>query len=168
MDYLKCPKCKDGHAGCDGNGEALDCHYCGGTGQITAEMFVSLADRLTEVAGEWARCEILLSDIGFSPESESVIETRHGEPMTIYTRNCNPKESAVGPSQPDDANSSRLLLVELSGIIGELVGMSWGLNWSQSSGPADRINVTLKQSESRAAAIIHELLAKITASEIAK
>jgi len=50
--FLKCPKCDEGYAGHDCTGEAMDCHYCDGTGRITAAMFCEQSERMCALVGD--------------------------------------------------------------------------------------------------------------------
>lgn len=49
---MTCPMCQNGYAGrCPATGEANDCHYCDGNGNVTAESFVEMKDRCEEMVG---------------------------------------------------------------------------------------------------------------------
>lgn len=59
---LKCPKCDQGFAGRDCFDEAIDCHYCDGTGRITADQHCQLMDKFQELVGDAMVTDLLLKD----------------------------------------------------------------------------------------------------------
>lgn len=85
-DSLKCPKCIGGYAGLDYTGEAIDCHYCDGTGLITAKMFTDLSDRFQEAVGDLMMAETLLEELGFGKKLEFTIKMPNGDSFPVFTR----------------------------------------------------------------------------------
>lgn len=49
---IRCGGCTDGIMGTDCYGEAIDCHYCGGSGWVSSQAFIDVCDRLHECLGD--------------------------------------------------------------------------------------------------------------------
>ncbi|AMV20450.1 hypothetical protein [Planctomyces sp. SH-PL14] len=73
---LKCPKCNDGHAGTDHTGEAIDCHYCGGSGRLMAETIIKAVDAARDAVGDAMACDALGREL---EESDAEVRRLQGE-----------------------------------------------------------------------------------------
>lgn len=60
---MKCPKCVEGISGTDYYGEAIDCHYCGGTSRFTAAEYCDNVDAVNAHVGDLMVAHALLRQV---------------------------------------------------------------------------------------------------------
>lgn len=72
---LKCPKCNDGHAGTDHTGEAMECHYCGGSGHLTADTIIKAVDSADGVIGDAMACDALGRELDSTTKELDALRT---------------------------------------------------------------------------------------------
>lgn len=90
---MKCPKCDQGYAGQDHTGEAMDCHYCDGNGNITAEAFLAIKDKNDELIGE-LMCRDVCRECGSSglPMICGACSSKQSDPTVRHTVAVEPKK----------------------------------------------------------------------------